>query len=69
VRPFALHRQQPENDKRNVDFAPSGKNSSDAHGNVFYCLCILVLKRRNSLCVVEYCLSGKVTCVSIVDLT
>jgi len=27
-----LHRQQPKNDKRNVDFAPSGKISVDAYG-------------------------------------
>jgi len=31
-RPIALHRQQPENDKHNVDAAPSGKISADAHG-------------------------------------
>jgi len=28
IRPFALHRQQPEKDKQNVDFAPSGKISA-----------------------------------------
>jgi len=26
IRPFALHRQQPEKDKQNVDFAPPWKN-------------------------------------------
>jgi len=26
-----LHRQQPEKDKQNVDFAPPGKISADAH--------------------------------------
>jgi len=31
VRPFALHRQQTEKDKQNVDFAPPGKVSADAH--------------------------------------
>jgi len=31
VRPFALHRQQPEKDKQNVDFGPPGKISADAH--------------------------------------
>jgi len=32
MRPFALHHQQPETDKQNVDFAPPGKISADAHG-------------------------------------
>ena len=33
VRPFWLHRQQDENDrpKQNVEFAPPGKISADAH--------------------------------------
>jgi len=31
MRPFALHRQQPEKDKQKVDFAPPGKISADAH--------------------------------------
>jgi len=31
VRPLALHRQQPEKDKQNVHFAPSGKISAYAH--------------------------------------
>jgi len=30
-RPFTLHRKQLENDKQNVDFAPPGKISADAH--------------------------------------
>jgi len=30
-RPFALHRQQTEKDKQNVDFDPPGKISADAH--------------------------------------
>jgi len=29
--PLALHRQQPENDKQNVDVAPLGKNFPDVH--------------------------------------
>jgi len=29
-RPFALHRQQPEHDERNVDVVPPGKISADA---------------------------------------
>ena len=34
VRPFALHRQQPEKDKQNVDFVPPpGKISADAHAS------------------------------------
>jgi len=33
IRPFALHRQQPEKDNQNVDFAPPGKISADAHGH------------------------------------
>jgi len=28
---FTLHRQQPENDKQNVDVATPGKISADAH--------------------------------------
>jgi len=32
IHQFALHRQQPEKDKQNVDFAPPGKISADAHG-------------------------------------
>jgi len=32
VRPFALHRQQTENDKQNVDFAPPTKSSAGAYG-------------------------------------
>ena len=32
MRPFLLHRQQPEKDKQNVDFAPPGKISADARG-------------------------------------
>jgi len=31
VRPFALHRQQTEKDKQNVDFGPPEKISADAH--------------------------------------
>jgi len=31
VRPFALHCQQTEKDKQNVDFAPPAKISADAH--------------------------------------
>jgi len=31
-RPFALQRQQHEKDKQNVDVAPPGKISADAHG-------------------------------------
>jgi len=31
-RPFALHRQQPEKDKQNVDFTPHGHIFGDAHG-------------------------------------
>jgi len=30
-RPFALHRQQAEKDKQNVDVAHPGKISADAH--------------------------------------
>jgi len=36
VRPFALHREQPEKDKQNVDIAPQGKISADAHGNKYF---------------------------------
>jgi len=31
IRKFALHRQQPQKDKQNVDFAPPGKKSADPH--------------------------------------
>jgi len=30
---FALHRQQPEQDKQNFDVSPPGKISADAHGH------------------------------------
>jgi len=36
--PFALHRQQPENCKQNVDVAPPGKISTDTHSR----LCFLI---------------------------
>jgi len=38
VRPFALHllRQQTEKDKQNVDFAPPGKISAEAHADMFF---------------------------------
>jgi len=31
VDPFVLHRQQPKEDKQNIDFAPPGQISADAH--------------------------------------
>jgi len=31
---FALYRQQPENEKQNIDFAPPAKISADAHACV-----------------------------------
>ena len=31
-RPSVLHLQQPEKDRQNVDIAPTGKISADAHG-------------------------------------
>ena len=37
-RPFALHRQQHENDKQSVDVSPPGKISADAHGYKHYCV-------------------------------
>jgi len=37
-RPFALHRQQSEKDKQNLDVATPGKISADAHGVKHYLL-------------------------------
>jgi len=32
-RPFVLERQQPKNDKQNVDVPPAGKISADGHAD------------------------------------
>jgi len=35
IRPFALHRQQPQKVKQNFDISPPGKIYADAHGYRF----------------------------------
>ena len=44
---FALHRQQPDKDEQNVDVAPPGRISADAH--VLSSPCILNMKRLVTL--------------------
>jgi len=46
-RMFALHRQQPDKDEQNVDVAPPGRISADAH--VLSSPCILNMKRLVTL--------------------
>jgi len=41
-RPFALHRQQPEHDKQNVDNAPPRKISAYAYADIVLMICIAV---------------------------